>query len=874
MRMLTPKTTITFGLVSIMISTMISVIFVGIAPNPKEVEMKGRAKLCEAIAIDTSIHLSRNDMTRIRALLEAIVERNGDIVSAGIRRQSGSLIIAAGDHNAHWQTKGRHSSETHVNVPLRVAGKAWGAVEIRFLPVYRAGVMGWLNRPWVKFVGVCAAISFIVFSFYFSFVLRQLDPSQAVPKRVRTALDSLAEGLLVTDEKGRVILANQAFAAWAGRDPEKLVGYAATKFPWVWDDSGSQGGFPWIAALEEESAQAGVLLKLKDHEDNTLTIVANSSPVLGTDGQYRGVLTSFENVTELEEKKSELVNAKLAADEANRSKSEFLAHMSHEIRTPMNAILGYTEVLRSGLDEPESVRKQHLGTIQASGQHLLSLINDILDLSKIESGKLDLEIKRCSLRDIFGQVLSVMKIKSDEKQILLGFEADGKLPETILTDEVRLRQTLINLVGNAIKFTDQGGVGVMTRLINVDGRPMLQIDVADTGIGMTPEAMEKIFNPFSQADNSITRRFGGTGLGLAISRQLVEKLGGEIGVTSKFGKGSQFTITVDPGDLTGIEMVEMDLTEQREAKEQPATEELAYRFPGCSILVVDDSETNRELVALFLRRSGVDVEMAENGQIALEKTHVREFDAILMDMQMPVMDGFTATREIRRLGNTKPIVALTANVMKDDEQKCRDAGCSEFLPKPISKARLLKMLADLLPHSVANSAGKPQSIEAPTEADADSTSVCIDQLTDPVSPDAEDIYVDISNLLEDQSNAINGSIEHEQPAAREIPCDGRLESTLPMDDEDYRMIVEMFVDRLRTQVPVFRTTLESGQFAELADLAHWLKGSGGTAGFEDFTEPAKLLQEAAERQSTSCCEERVQEIERLAERIYTPATVA
>ncbi len=443
---------------------------------------------------------------------------------------------------------------------------------------------------------------------------------------------------------------------------------------------------------------AGVLLKLMDHRDKVLTIVANSSPVLGTDGEYRGVLTSFENVTELEESKLELIQAKTAADEANRSKSEFLAHMSHEIRTPMNAILGYTEVLRSGSTESVEDQQKHLKTIQASGQHLLSLINDILDLSKIESGKLDLELKRCSLRDIFAQVISVMKVKSDEKNLLLGFDADGLLPETIVTDEVRLRQTLINLVGNAIKFTEQGGVGLLARMINVDNRPMLQIDVADTGIGMTPEALKKIFEPFSQADNSITRRFGGTGLGLSISLQLAEKLGGKIEVSSKVGQGSKFSVTIDPGDLSEVNMVNIDLSKQ-ESSQQAAPEELVYKFPGSRLLIVDDGETNRELVALFLRRSEADVEMAENGQIAIEKAIQGKFDAILMDMQMPVKDGFTATRELRELGFQIPIIALTANVMKNDEDKCRDAGCSDFLPKPISKPKLLEKLAKVLPHT-------------------------------------------------------------------------------------------------------------------------------------------------------------------------------
>lgn len=895
MRLFTPKTTITFGLVSITVSTMIAVMFMGIGPNMRQSVMAGRAKLCESIAIDTSIHLSRNDLTRIRALMENLVKRNGEVKSAGVRRTNGKLVIDVNNHVNYWQDGNERSTETHVTVPLRVADNPWGMVEMRFRPIHGTGFVRWLTQPWVRYIGITAAIAFIVFSFYLSFVLRQLDPSEAVPKRVRTALDSLAEGLLVTDEKGRVILANQAFATWSGRRPEKLVGRSAANFPWMRDsadvDENDKQYFPWVKALQEKSAQAGVLLKLKDHENNVLTIVANSSPVLGSDGEYRGVLTSFEDVTELEKSKIELIQAKTAADEANRSKSEFLAHMSHEIRTPMNAILGYTEVLRSGSTESIEDQQKHLKTIQTSGQHLLSLINDILDLSKIESGKLEMEVKRCSLRDIFAQIISVMKIKSDEKQILLGFDPEGALPKTIMTDEVRLQQTLINLVGNAIKFTDQGGVGLMARLITIENRPMLQIDVADTGIGMTPEAMKRIFDPFSQADNSITRRFGGTGLGLSISLQLAEKLGGKLEVSSVLGQGSKFTLTIDPGDLSGVEMVDIDLTKQ-ESHNRSSLEELVYKFPGNRLLIVDDSETNRELVALFLRRSDAKVEMAENGQVAVDKAKQGGFDAILMDMQMPVKDGFTATRELRELGVEIPIIALTANVMKDDEDKCRAAGCSDFLPKPVSKPRLLEMLAHVLPHTCEKVNSTPAAIGSSSSTailrDSSSTDLVERAAKVVVKPTAteqvgetlemnEEIYAEISGMLSETAPLVPAAplitpVETGTSLDTQIASLEPLVSSLPMDDEDYRMIVEMFIDRLQKQILDFRSKLDEGDFKELANLAHWLKGSGGTAGFESLTEPAKLLQDAAEADDSAQCGTLLTQIEGLVARITAGST--
>lgn len=839
MRIISPKTNITLGLLSIMVSTMMAVLFMGLGPDVRRTTMAGRSMLCEAIAIDTSVHLSRNDMVRIRTLMGGLVDRNPDLISAGVRKIGGDLAIDINQHDSHWdETSSDNSTDTHVTVPLRNKGKRWGSVELRFQPIYKPGLIGWLTRPWTSFFIISGAISFGLFYFYLGYVLQQLDPSQAVPKRVRTALDTLTEGLLVTDQKGRVLLANQAFAVWAGRDAEKLVGRNASQFAWDVEGLSKDGRefrFPWMDAIELESAQAGVFLKLKDHEGRMISIIANSSPVLGSDGKYRGVLTSFEDVTELQQSKLELMEAKLEADDANRSKSKFLAHMSHEIRTPMNAILGYTEVLRSGSSETEECRQRHLNTIQASGQHLLSLINDILDLSKIESGRMDLEIKTCSLHSVFSQVLSVMKIKSDEKEILLNFVAEGKLPETIQSDEVRLRQVLINLIGNAIKFTEQGGVSIKTRLKNIDGRQMLEIDIADSGIGMSSEQLTRIFDPFSQADNSITRRFGGTGLGLAISRQLSEKLGGGIRVRSEVGEGSVFTVCIDPGDLEGVKLIELDPTSSN-PDEVLAAPEAEFSFRGSRVLIVDDNETNRELISLFLRRSEVAVEIAENGAVAMQKAVHQKFDCILMDMQMPVMDGFTATRELRGLGHTMPIIALTANAMPEDERKCLDVGCSHFLPKPISKSRLLEMLADILP-STTN--------YHPTLAKAGSEASQTDSILESALEEFKTMSSDLSSC---SSQRATPTRDRKQP----VQTSSKLEpwtTTLPMDDEDYRKIVEKFVDRLTDQLPTFRPALESRQFEELADKAHWLKGSGGTAGFEDFTEPCKDLQTAAEEEN-------------------------
>ncbi|MDH4283304.1 MAG: ATP-binding protein, partial [Myxococcales bacterium] len=645
--------------------------------------------------------------------------------------------------------------------------------------------------------------------------------------------------------KGRVVLANDSFARWAGQSPEKLIGREASRFPWqLPEPTGAGNRLPWIRAMEERVPQARFLLQLSDRDSRLLTLVANSSPVLGHDGEYRGVLTSFEDVTELEQHKVELSSAKQAADEANQAKSEFLARMSHEIRTPMNAILGYTEVLRRGFAESEEQRAEHLLTIQNSGEHLLALINDILDLSKIEAGRMVLELARCSPHEIVSQVVAVLRIKAQEKGLTLDYEPAGKLPETVLTDAVRLRQAVINLVGNAIKFTETGGVRVIARLIH-EPRTLLAIDVVDTGIGMSEDALEKVFEPFAQADTTITRRFGGTGLGLSICKQIAEQMGGGVAVRSRPGIGTTFTLTMDPGPLAGVPLVEFDAAAQV-LPSQTSTQQQHLCFAASRILVVDDGEENRRLVTLFLRRVGAEVTSAQNGQIAVDIVAERDFDCILMDMQMPVMDGFTATRQLRERGCTIPIIALTANVMKDDERKCRAAGCSGFLAKPISMDRLMESLSRVLTPS-DSSAAPP--LTAVTTANPDSHL--------PLSDDEDTAYQCLHDAVMDLAD--------EALAATPVF------SSLPTEDPEFREIVAGFVIRLQERVSEMQQAAAQEDLTELGDLAHWLKGAGGSCGFEMLTSPAAALQSSAESGDRERATKHLKAIQQLTRRIQLGA---
>lgn len=400
-----------------------------------------------------------------------------------------------------------------------------------------------------------------------------------------------------------------------------------------------------------------------------------------------------ERTGELARANLELRGAKEAAEAATHAKGVFLANMSHEIRSPMSAILGYTELM---LDPQgtESDRVNGLQTIQRNGQHLLQLINDILDMSKIEAGKLDVERVACYTRRVLFDVVELLRGKAEEKDLALRIESDGLIPDTITSDPTRLKQALINLVGNAIKFTDQGTVRIVAACDRA--RELVSFAVIDSGVGITPAQMGRLFEPFAQADTSTTRLFGGTGLGLTITKRIAELLGGDVTVSSAPGQGSTFTLTVATGPLTGVQMVRAADRRPTAIEAPPAAASLP-RIAG-RVLLVEDGPDNQRLLSTFLRKAGADVTLAENGQQALDMAlaavaNGRPFGVILMDMQMPVMDGLMATRLLRQRGYTGVIVALTAHAMKGELEKCLAAGCDCYLSKPIARDVLIREVA-------------------------------------------------------------------------------------------------------------------------------------------------------------------------------------
>ena len=397
-----------------------------------------------------------------------------------------------------------------------------------------------------------------------------------------------------------------------------------------------------------------------------------------------------------------------AADEASRAKSEFLANMSHEIRTPMTAILGFADLLLGNVHGDANTLAAN--TIKRNGEYLLELINDILDLSRIEAGRLEVERIICSPAKVVADVAALMQVQAQAKGLSLDVEYVDEIPATIWCDPTRLRQILINLVGNAVKFTERGSIQLLTRLVNDEADSnQLQFDVVDTGIGMSGDQVANLFQPFTQGDVSTSRKFGGTGLGLSISKRLAEMLGGDITVRSTLGKGSTFSVTVDAGYLDGVPMLDGSAEAAIEFGRRSEISTVLPKQLACHILLAEDGPDNQRLLSFILNRAGAKVTLAENGRIAHDKALAaweagEPFDVILMDIHMPVMDGYTATRKLRDADYSGAIVAVSADAMSGIDQRCRQAGCDDYVTKPIDRVALIDTVARHLRQSVSDRA--------------------------------------------------------------------------------------------------------------------------------------------------------------------------
>ncbi len=526
--------------------------------------------------------------------------------------------------------------------------------------------------------------------------LRAAQKELAQQKReLELIYEAAPVGMSLVDQNYRFLRVNQTFAQISGHSEEEHVGRRVDDLlPGICDQL-----LPIYASIFE-SAQPVVDVEIvgvaAPHGEKRIWLSSYFPLELSgmrTEEPVSAVSAIFQDITERKMQERRLIQSERAALAANQSKSEFLANMSHEIRTPMAAILGYADVLLGHLDDPDN--RNCVLIIKRNGRYLLELINDILDLSRIEANKLDIDFEECNLLQLVADIRSLMFVRASEKNLLFETRFETPIMPTITTDAVRLRQVLINLLGNAIKFTESGSVVLSTSLRTSDqGIGSIEFAVSDTGIGISEEQQARLFKPFSQGDTSVTRRYGGSGLGLAISERLTKLLGGQLTAESELGIGSTFRVNLPVAIVDATELIQPILSEDLPEQQVVSTE---TRQLACRVLVVDDRRDVRHISQHFLEKAGATVSTAENGEQAVQAAlHARNsgepFDLIVMDMQMPKVDGLQATAQLRSAGIEWPIIALTADAMKGDRERCLSGGCDDYLSKPIDHSALVEMV--------------------------------------------------------------------------------------------------------------------------------------------------------------------------------------
>ena len=504
-------------------------------------------------------------------------------------------------------------------------------------------------------------------------------------------MENCSASIVITDCLGQIEYVNPKFCEVTGYPREEVIGQnprllkaegqPKEMYQELWE--AISAGQAWSGDFCNRKKQGDIFW---EH--------ASISPIRSEQGSITNFVAVKEDITEQKRIAGELLAAQEAALSANRAKSEFLANMSHEIRTPLSAIIGFSDLtLRTSLQPRQ---QDYLQKIQTAGDLLLSIINDILDFSKIEAGQLEMEQIPFRLDTVLTNMVDIVQQKLVQKGLELQVTTAPEVNFGLVGDQHRLSQIIVNLLSNAVKFTERGGVALGIALQKkLLGRAKLLFSVRDTGIGISNEQARKLFQPFTQADGSTTRRFGGTGLGLSISKQLVQMMGGEIWCESEAGRGSTFCFTawfgigepIDAGTPAGFDTLSRD----REAGPD---------FSGTRVLLVEDNLVNMELANEILYGTGTEVDQALNGQQAVDRVTggAASYDLVLMDLQMPVMDGYQATRAIRADGRfgELPIIAMTAHAMKEVEQATREAGMSAIVTKPINSRTLLRVMQSFL----------------------------------------------------------------------------------------------------------------------------------------------------------------------------------
>lgn len=557
---------------------------------------------------------------------------------------------------------------------------------IRYLHTFGQPVMD-NHGEVVKIVGVCQDVT--------DFKLSEISLEQTL-SLLRATIESTADGLLVVDPDGKIVTFNRKFAdLWKIpdsilnlRDDTKALDYVVGQL---------KSPEKFISKVQElysqPLAESFDTLEFKDGR----IVERYSKPQIIKDEPV-GRVWSFRDV-------SVRVHAERDAQAASIAKAQFLANISHEIRTPLTAVLGFSDLL-ADVNLSAKDRIDLVSRIKIQGDNLLHIVDDILDLSKIEFGHFRIKEAQVNILELVQELTQIFSFRLIDKKTKLEFKTEGTVPSKIFSDPIRLKQILINLIGNAIKFTWEGTVEVLLTFIPAteSAGAQLSFKIRDTGIGMDMSQSQKLFEPFMQIDSSLTRRFSGTGLGLALSRDLAMALGGTVRLLdSAIGIGSTFEARINTGDVTRAFFVS-NLNTETEKKETPAPADVNI-LKGLRILLVEDSVDNQFIVSQYLKRAGAEiVDCASNGKQGIDYAMAGEYDIVFMDLQMPILNGYETTEQLRKLGFKKPIIALTAHAMQEEIQRCRDAGCDYHLSKPIDRNKIISAAYDFTKgHTITNS---------------------------------------------------------------------------------------------------------------------------------------------------------------------------
>jgi PAS domain S-box-containing protein len=584
------------------------------------------------------------------------------------------------------------------------------------------------NRKWVRVMGSPVSEDGRVIRLRAS--LQDVTERKLAEQSIRMlsrAVEQSPAGVVITDRNGSISYANDAFVLLSGREKPALIG---SDLRFLYPPAGRTQQM-WFA-FDEGRAWQGEFVGLRPNGRESLEYLG-MTPIRQPDGLITHFVTVVQDISErkrmeeelqrhrdrLEElvqtRTSELAVAKESAESASRSKSVFLANMSHEIRTPMNAIVGLTHLLSQ--TELDAAQRERLKKIEDSAGHLQNIIDDVLDLSKIEADKVSIEKVNFSIEALFDQAYSMMLERARERGLYLHTSHEG-VPPVLCGDVTRLRQALLNYLSNAVKFTEHGGITLSARLVEKTGDEvgdsvLVHFEVQDTGVGIAPADLARLFVSFEQADASTTRKYGGSGLGLAITRRLAQLMGGDAGATSTPGSGSTFwfsaRLTIGASELTPV---------LSPGTAQGAAARLRDEFAGARLLLVEDNPINREVALALLAEAGLDADIAADGVEALERVADARYDLVLMDMQMPRMDGLEATRQLRRIAGweTVPILAMTANAFDEDRRACMAAGMNDFISKPADPAAFYNLLLRWLHRNGRVPQARPDAVGMTPEA--------------------------------------------------------------------------------------------------------------------------------------------------------------